>query len=51
MKKTIFACIISIFLFITSNAYSIGDEMNLTLLSPEACYIDGVRQTANSPCN
>tara|TARA_B100001063_G_scaffold172134_1_gene161314 strand:+ start:790 stop:3258 length:2469 start_codon:yes stop_codon:yes gene_type:complete len=31
--------------------HSAGDEFDLSLLSPEACYIDGVRQTANSPCN
>ena len=31
--------------------HSAGDEENLTLISSDACYIDGVRQTDNSPCN
>ena len=31
--------------------HSEGDEIGLTYISNEACYIDGVRQTANSPCN
>jgi hypothetical protein len=35
----------------TKITHSAGDELNLSFISPEPCYIDGVRQTANSPCN
>ena len=31
--------------------HSAGDEENLTLISSDSCYIDGVRQTDNLPCN
>ena len=35
----------------TKITHSAGDELNLSYISPEPCYIDGVRQTSNSPCN